>query len=48
MPINMELFKYGYRNKPRTMTMGVLGVLAVLLGFTIHTTEEELQHVSIG
>jgi hypothetical protein len=38
MPIDIELFKYGYRNKPRTITMGILGMLAVLLGLTIHTT----------
>lgn len=47
MPIDMELFKYGYRNKPRTLTMGVLGVLAALLGLTIYTTDQELQNVSM-
>lgn len=47
MPIDMELFKYGYRNKPRTLTMGVLGILATLLGFTIYTTDLELQNVSL-
>jgi hypothetical protein len=39
MPIDIELFKYGYRNKPRTYSMAIMAVLAVFLGFTIHTTE---------
>jgi hypothetical protein len=38
MTMDMELFKYGYRNKPRSATMGLLAVLSVLLGFTAYST----------
>ena len=45
MSTDMELFKYGYRNKPRMLTMGVLGTLALIMGFTMYSTEIELRNV---
>lgn len=45
MPIDYELFKYGYRNKPKTYIMAFLGICAYLVGITIHSTELELRNV---
>lgn len=47
MPVDVELFKYGYRNKPRSYTMGVVAIAAILLGITINTTEYELRNVHV-
>lgn len=48
MPMDMELFKYGYRNKPRLLSMAVLSVAAVLLGLTAYCAEMELRNVHMG
>ena len=48
MPIDYELVKYGYMNKPRTYTMGILGVVALLVGFAVSTAEHELRNVFVG
>jgi hypothetical protein len=48
MPIDYELVKYGYMSKPRTYTMGILGVVALLVGFAASTAEHELRNVFIG
>jgi hypothetical protein len=47
MPIDHELVKYGYMNKPRTYTMAILGMLGLFLGLTISTAEHELRNVSL-
>ena len=38
MTTDMELFKYGYRNKPRLLTMGILGTLGLALGLAMYST----------
>ncbi len=48
MPIDYELVKYGYMSKPRTYTMGILGVVALLVGFAASTAEHELRNVNVG
>ena len=45
MPVDYELLKYGYRNKPKTYTMAILGICAYLVGITLHSTELELRNV---
>lgn len=45
MPVDYELFKYGYRNKPKTYIMAFLGICAYLVGITLHSTELELRNV---
>lgn len=45
MPVDYELFKYGYRNRPKTYIMAILGICAYLAGITWHSTELELRNV---
>lgn len=45
MPVDYELFKYGYRNRPKTYLMAFLGICAYLVGITWHSTELELRNV---
>lgn len=47
MPIDYELVKYGYMNKPRTYTMAVLGMLGLFFGITLSTAEHELRNVNL-